>query len=55
MFYTQSKEKDAGVGNQSDYAGIYERDLGEVGIGLEYAQISSSEMKDGNSTFLGYD
>ncbi len=51
----QSEEKDAGEGNQSGYAGIYERDLGEVGIGLKYAQISSSEMKDGNSTFLGYD
>ena len=55
VYYTQSEEKDAGEGNQSGYACIYERDLGEVGIGLKYAQISSSEMKDGNSTFLGYD
>ena len=55
IYYTQSEEKDAGKGNQSGYAGIHERDLGEVGIGLKYAQISSSEMKDGNSTFLGYD
>ena len=55
VYYNQSEEKDAGQGNQSGYAALYERDLGEVGIGLKYAQISSSEMKDGNSTFLGYD
>jgi hypothetical protein len=53
VYYNQSEEKDAGQGNESGFAGIYERDLGEVGIGLEYSQISTSELKDGNTTFLG--
>ena len=53
VYYNQSEEKDAGQGNESGFAGIYERDLGEVGIGLEYSQISTSELKDGSTTFLG--
>jgi len=53
VYYNQSEEKDAGQGNESGFAGIYERDLGEVGIGLEYVQISTSELKDGSTTFLG--
>ena len=56
IYYTQSEEKDAGQGNQSGYAALYERDLGEVGIGLKYDQISISEIKEGGSTLiLGYD
>ena len=55
VYYTQSEEKDAGQGNQSGYVGIYERDLGEFGIGLNYAQISSSELKIGDLTSLGYE